>query len=542
MDRDEPCFLCQYGTLRGIKGVKSGNNLEFLPALVSSQSGSLNDNSEPHSGFHNDKVNGDVSLGLKYNVTSNITADLTFNPDFSQVESDVAQVDVNTTFALFFPERRPFFQEGGDLFRTFHRVVYTRSLNNPIAAAKLTGRFNRTSVAYIGGVDENSPVILPFEEQSAILNTDLNSTSNILRFKQTFLEDSFIGALVTDRRLTGGGSGTTLSTDGVVRFLKNYRFEWQFLASHTEEPADSSLSASIADQVGENATFDHGRHTAAFDGESFWGRAVYTSLERDARLWNFDFDYWEWSPRFRADNGFVTSNSKRQVNFWSGLNLWTNTKVLDRISPNINLGHVWNFDGVRKDQWVQPSLNASFKSQTFVWLSYLLSQERFAGKDFTSLNRFMMNVNSNFSDPFRMGFFVARGRFIFRDFDNPQLGTGTNFDIWATIKPQQRLVIQPQVSYSQLSATGGGEEFFSGYIFRTRMNYQFTRELFVRLVVQYNDFGKSLEVDPLLTYRLNAFSAFFIGSTHDFRNFDQTSGFTQTARQFFLKFQYLYQL
>lgn len=542
IDRNEPCFLCQYGTLKGIRNVKSGKNIEFLPSIVSSQSGSLNDSGDPNSGFNNGKIDGDFSLGLKYNITSVLTADLTFNPDFSQVEADVAQIDVNTTFALFFPERRPFFQEGSDLFRTFVRTVYTRSINNPIGAGKITGRFNRTSIAYIGGVDENTPFILPFEEQSAILNTDLNSTSNILRIKQTFLEDSYFGVMLTDRRLDEGGSGTVVGTDGVVRFLKNYRFEWQFLASHTEEPSDSTLSVDIEDQLENQTTFNGGKHTVVYDGESFWGRAIYASIERDARKWNFDLEYWEWSPTFRADNGFVTSNDRRQAIFWTGYNFWLKTGLVDRMTPNFNLGRAWNFNEVRKDQWIQLSINANLKAQTFIWLSYIFSQERFANKDFSGIQRLMMNVNSNFSDPLRLGFFLSHGRSIFRDFDDPQLGNGTNVSAWGTIKPQQRLIIQPEFRFSQLSPLKGGEDFFSGYIFRTRLNYQFTRELFIRLVVQYNDFSQNIEIDPLLTYRVNAFTAFFIGSTHDYKNFEETSGFTQSARQFFLKFQYLYQL
>jgi len=75
------------------------------------------------------------------------------------------------------------------------------------------------------------------------------------------------------------------------------------------------------------------------------------------------------------------------------------------------------------------------------------------------------------------------------------------------------------------------------------LNYQLTRELFLRLVVQYNDFSKGIDFDPLLTYRLNAFTAFFIGSTLDYQSdFENVSGYKLSSRQYFLKFQYLYQL
>ncbi len=543
MDRDEPCFLCQYGTLKGIKGIKSGKNIEFLPSVVGSQFGTLNNSDDPTAGFNNEKVDGEIALGVKYNITSNLTTDLALNPDFSQIEADAAQINVNTTFALFFPERRPFFQEGADLFRTFMRTVYSRQINNPIVAAKLTGRFNRTSIAYIGGRDENTPIILPFEVQSAFLATDKKSTTNILRVKHTLKDDSYVGTMLTDRRLDGGGSGTVLGIDGQLRFLKNYKFEWQYSASFTEEPEDSTLSVDIENQVGEEVTFDKGKHTALYDGESFWGRGIYTSLERSARFWHFDIDYWEWSPKFRADNGFITSNSKRQTNWWTGFSIYPKAKLIDQIFPSASFGRVWNFDGVRKDEWLQSSISFNLKAQTSIWVSHLWSRERFAGIDFPGVRRFMLNVNSNFSDPLRLGIFFSKGRSIRRDFDDPELGNTTNFEAWGTIKPMQRLIIQPNFTFSKLTSRQDGEEFFSGFILRTRLNYQLTREFFLRLVVQYNDFSKGIDFDPLLTYRLNAFTAFFIGSTLDYQSdFESVSGYKLSSRQYFLKFQYLYQL
>ena len=99
--------------------------------------------------------------------------------------------------------------------------------------------------------------------------------------------------------------------------------------------------------------------------------------------------------------------------------------------------------------------------------------------------------------------------------------------------------------YSRLEDRDTGENFFSGYILRVRTNYQFSRRLFLRTVVQYNDFSERLEIDPLLTYRINPFSAFYVGSTHDYdtypgRTQDASRFLQQSQRQFFFKFQYLF--
>jgi hypothetical protein len=535
-DPNDACLLCQFGTLSGIEILNQGRDLELLATLVGFQSGALEDDSDPHSNFDNDNIDGDASFGIKYSLSSSITADAAINPDFSQVESDVGQIDVNTTFALFFPERRPFFQEGSDLFDTWINAVYTRSINDPLVAAKLTGRLGKSSIAYIGARDEESPIILPFEDESEIISAG-KSTSNILRYKQTFSGGNYLGGLLTDRRLDGDGSGSLLTSDGMIRFLKSYSLEMQAAASHTKEPDDTALTSDI-----EVIDFDRGNYTAAFDGESFWGHAFYASFERDARHWNFDIDYTETSPTFRADNGFVTRNDSRRIIPWTGVLFYPDSKIIEHIFPNINAGWIWNFDDVRKDEWVNTELNVQFKGQTSTSVSYLASRERFQDIVFPGIRRWESYVESNFSDFVSVGTWASQGRFIARNEDPPVLGRGTVLDLWGSIKPIKRLVIQPNYSYSELRHPDTDSTFFSGFILRTRANYQFTRELSLRFVVQYDDFDKAFDIEPLLTYKLNPFTIFYIGSTLAYMDYEETREPVQTSRQFFLKLQYLFQV
>ena len=257
IDRDDPCLLCQFGTLTGMQGVKPGGALEVMPAVVASQTGQLEEPGDPNSEFKNQDPDGEISLFVRYPFASGLTTEAAINPDFSQVESDVAQIDVNTTFALFFPERRPFFQEGADLFSTNFDVVYTRQINDPLLAGKLIGRMGRTTLAYLTAFDENSPIMLPFQERSYVGMAG-KSFSNIGRFQQTFWRDSFVGAILTDRRFEdNAGSGTTGGVDGRFRFLGNYSIEYQALASYTREPDDTTLTTGINDM-----TFASGEHTA----------------------------------------------------------------------------------------------------------------------------------------------------------------------------------------------------------------------------------------------------------------------------------------
>jgi len=121
--------------------------------VVSSQSGERQDPDDQHSPFDNSNPESELALNARYRLSPDLTTEAAINPDFSQIESDAAQVDVNTTFALYYPERRPFFQEGSDLYNTYIDAIYTRSINDPDFAVKLTGRTNRSSFFYLAARD-----------------------------------------------------------------------------------------------------------------------------------------------------------------------------------------------------------------------------------------------------------------------------------------------------------------------------------------------------------------------------------------------------
>lgn len=542
ISRDDPCWLCQMGTVEGITGAAPAGKFEFLPAFTGSQSASLPSFDNPTGGLDNGRMSTDPSFGAKYSFSSNLVADVAVNPDFSQIESDAAQIDVNSTFAIFFDERRPFFQEGSELFDTPTPTVYTRSINNPRGVAKVTGRAGKTSYSYVGGFDQNSPIILPFEESSRFVEAG-ESYSSLLRLKQEFGTNSHVGALVTDRRYTEfGGSGSTFALDGNIRLSNSVSLQTQLTASQTAEANDLELSEQVGD-----ITFDNGKRTGAFDGESFAGWAADVQLNRNTRHMNSEVSYKARNPTFRAANGFITQNNQQELFFFTNYTFYRDSEsFIQRISPQTLGGYFWNFDGQRKDEFLWLGLNMQMKGQTHLNARVLIaSNERFAGQDFRGMNRLNFNVNSNFSQRMQVGAFVGHGDAISRNPSNPEMGTGTDLSVWTTIKPTSRLSISPQINYSSLKSQVNDEEVFSGYILRTRTNYQFTKRLFMRVIAQYNDFAKRMEIDPLVTYKVNPFTAVYFGSTHDFLDFDQRTngqnpGFYQTQRQVFFKLQYLF--
>jgi len=535
ISRDDPCFLCQFGTLSNLDGLEPSTNLDIIPALVGTQSADLAAPGDVHSGLDNGRVAMEPSVNLKYTVTPSLTAEARVNPDFSQVESDAARIDANQTFALFFPERRPFFQEGSELFETWIDVVHTRSINAPIAAGKVTGRFGRTSVAYLSAVDEQSPMLLPFEERSATLDVG-QSASNIVRARRTFGDNSFVGATLTDRRLLDdAGGGSVVSADAKVQVWQNYRVEAQIAASNTSEPT----SASLSDPIGVD-TFDRGAHTAALDGETFQGHAAFLSVDRNARHWTFDLAYNRYSPTFRTPNGFETRNDSRRLRMFQGYQFYFENRFIERLQPGVFGFTERNFDDVTREMYGQMSLSARFKGQTYLWANVGLGRERFSGAMFERLTNWNVNVNSTFSDPLRVGVNVNGGRSIRRS-DTPEIGRRRSASVWATVQPTQRLTtLQPRVNYATLRDRETGAAFFEGYILRAKTSVQVTRELSARLITQYNHFSGRVDVEPLGSYQINPFSVFRVGTTHDYRMTpNDPAAFAQTGRQIFFKFQYL---
>jgi hypothetical protein len=529
LTQNESCLLCQNGVLTGLTGVRAGARVELLPALVASQAGGLSVEGDPSS-FRNADPTAAVSLGVRYPFRAGWMAEATYNPDFSQVESDAAQIDVNTTFALSYPERRPFFQEGAELFQTNISQVYTRAINSPIGAAKLVGREGRTSVGYIGAVDERTPILVPLEERSFFVGAD-RSVSNIVRLHHTVGDASHVGLLLTDRRFDGGGSGSTVGVDTRIRLPGNWQINAQLVASHTAEPETGDLS----DQ---DVTFGDG-HTVTLDGERFGGWASHLNVNRYSNTYGLGFTYRDATPTFRTASGFQSRNDFRTASAFVQRIYRPETGVLDRATVSLQANQGWSFDGVIRDQFVAPAVFLGMKRQTHVNFGARHGHERFDGTRFRDLTTVWANAKSSFSDRMSVGVSASGGDWIHRRFGAAQVGQGLSAGAWAELKPTQRIVLEPSIAYQRMDGQDG-DELFAGYIARTRASYQFTRELFARVVVQYNDFGEALSFEPLIMYRLNPLSILYVGSSHAYGGLDEPYGLERTDRQFFLKVQYLF--
>ena len=533
---DNSCLLCQNGTLTDIREVESSNTIEILPYVVATQSGSLNDMSDPNSGFDNGPVEPKIGGSISYSPTSTSSLDLVVNPDFSQVETDAAQISVNETFALFYSEKRPFFKRGSELFSTREDLYYSRTINNPLAAGKYTKKSDDFSIAFLSAYDRNAPFIIPGKEQSSQVQSDQGAYNNVLRTKYNIGQESHVGGLITTRN-QGQGSNYVGSLDWDLLLADNYYFRGQTAYSSTQELDDLSL-------YDNQRRFGDTSYDAAFNGEKYRGYLITTELAREAKYYNFSIGYSSYSPTFQSQVGFINETNRRLFEGSQSISYYPDNDILTQGSVSTSGTWRYDFSGQFQERYIFVRLSNSFAGQNSLNLSYLpVNDERFRGQLFRNIYRGTISFNSNTWDAFSFGGSLEIGRDINRT-ANPVLGTGYSISGNVTIKPTPRFRLTFNYNYSTLSELDGSETFYSGDIYRLNARYHFTSKWYTRLISEYDSFNDEIQLYPLVSYKANPFTKFYIGVTSYVTEFNQSGAggfrdYKETSRQFFVKFQYL---
>ena len=530
-DRSNPCWICQFGTLKGIQGIEQKGSFEFLPTLVGSQASELGENGT----LKNGDSFGEASLGIKYNFSSSRVAEITINPDFSQVEADEEQVDVNTTFALHYPEKRPFFNEGADLINTPINVVYTRSINNPTGAGRIINRSQKDNWVLLSAFDEDSPYIIPGEEQSFTRLGGM-SYSNIFRYKRALNEGSFLGLIATDRRMVNNnGSGSVVGFDTRYRFNDKYQVEFQSVFSHTQEPNDSLLVSTST--FGDN-------HTFTFDGESFSGNAVKIEFDRNTEHWRLEAGYDHKTPTFRAENGFESSNNSRRI-YGQSVWIYHPDNFFTQVIGGFHTGVEHNFDGEQKAKYIVGFGNLSMPRQTRLQFQYVRRfQYRFKDTELNGTYDLRLNLNSQFSERYQFGTNIGRHVAAVRFLEVPEEGRLATNRFWVRMQASKQLNVGLSYNFQKMTTMDKKTDYFSGYTTTLRASYQHNKSLGFKVLAQYNDFSKTFQIQPLLTYQPSPFTIFYIGSTQNQNvntlSYDAINAGQLTNRQYYLKFQYLF--
>lgn len=534
LDRNNPSWLGQGGVLKGLEGIKPGKSLSFLPYLMMEQNGDRSDVSDPESPMEMSKIKARVGGGITYSPGPNTTINAVINPDFSQIESDAGQISVNSTFALYYPERRPFFMAGMDLLQT--PMYYSRTINNPLFATKINGKAGRFSYLALAADDRNTSITVPGEEKSNTVTTGERSYAGAARVRYDMENENFVGALLLNRNFTDGHNYVG-GLDWNLKFWKNWYWSGELFLSKTREMNNTELFDNTRE-------FGSTGKDAAFNGERYYGTGMHLALSRSGRKYSFSVVQNNFSPTYQTYNGMFPEVNIRTSNMNHRYTFHINGKVIQRMQVFSNALLGYNYDGDFKRLNIQPGFSVSMIGQTQVSYTYtVVNQERFSDVLFKGVNRSQYNLSTKPLKGVSISFSGSTGKSIRRS-SEPELGKGYNLTTSLSLEPVSWLKTSFSWSTSRLESIATGSEFYDGHIFRNVTTFQFTRKLFVRGIGEYNTFDNSFNIYPLVSYKFNAFTMFCAGMTRDYLEYnqDESNIYRATGHQYFVKLQYLFTL
>jgi len=501
----------------------TSRRLDLLPYLtVGTQNGAGEERS----------VTSRIGLSGKYWITSDFIFDWAIRPDYSQIESDQPQIDVNTTFAFYYPEKRPLFLERKELFQTPIQAIYTRTINDPTATFKLSGRLRKIDIGYIMAWDKHTPWIIPLAQQSFPVSSDRRSLSSILRVRHELPGESSIGLLGTSRELENSFS-RVLGADGMIRLLKNYYLGFQGLLSWNKEPDDTTLFQGYP-------WITFGEHTSAFDGEEFSGKAFMASLSRKGGRY-VDFDLWStgYSPQFRADNGYISSNDLRDHGVRANLKFAPYRFMIEQLNPGLSFRKIQGYDGENRESSLTSSLELMFKRQNYFSFEQTWSTKTFQDYRFDRIWTVQGFWSNRTLGPFSPNVLYKYGRQINYSTFPPELGYSSLFNSWLDFSPLSKLGLKLSYTRYLLWEEPMQNKIHDTMTLSNDIIYSFPRHLTSRLRLQYSSDTKAIELSPLLSFEPTPFSVFYLGSNHSFEKTGSLLDARETECRIFMKLQYL---
>ena len=525
-DRSNNCYLCQALRLVGFAGADPGRNIEVDPTLVATRAEARE--SFPDGPFATRVSKVDPGISGRWSVTPNLTFNGTVNPDFSQVEADAAQLDINTRFALYYGEKRPFFLEGMDYFELPLNVVYTRTMADPSWGAKLTGKVGKGVVGAFVVRDDVTNLVIPSSQYSRSTGLALRNTASVLRYRYDVGRSSTLGLIATDRE-GDGYFNRVLGADAVLRFTESTTLRLTALGSRTRYP--SATAEAFAQPRG------------TFGGSAFDVMAIHGT-----RDWEQYVHYQDFDEDFRADLGYVP-----QVGY-----TFLDTGVLRN----------WYHDD--PDHWF---------NNIQVWVGYELTRDpernrlrevygtflEYSGPKQSWLSALLYTGRQSFQGvPFDHNTLRVRGGFQPNGDVILSLSTFYGDDVdYGGVRQARRLTLTPGLGlfagrHFRLTLEHAYERLWvpEGLLYRAHLTelravYQFTVRAFLRAIVQRGDytFSKSLYDPPvnprhkglltqvLFSYKVNPQTALYVGYSDNYLG-NQSVGLTQTDRAVFFKIGY----
>ncbi len=475
--RANASFLIQSGTLKSLTDLRRGLVMDVTPELTAR----LDENDfEPGYG-----------MTVRWGVTQNLSAAGTLNPDFSQVEADVGQVTVNQRFALFYPEKRPFFLEGLEQFDTPNALIYTRQIENPMGGIKLIGKVGGTGVAYIGAIDDNGRV--PAEHPIV----------NLLRLRRDLGASSTIGLAYTDR-IRENSWNRVLGTDARVIWKKIWFSDAQIAASWTSPGGSAGVRNGI---LWDMTLYDR-------TGYSYGNHAELVGI----------------SPDFEAQSGFVNRVNIVQGR-WANRFTWYGKPgaLLENTTTFVLISPLWRYhdffalgstlEGNANEQWL-----FTLRGGWGVNANYQVAHQRFDQQDYDHVQvdsagtlipfvipHGLYNLwggNIGFNTPSRALTTSANaGAGMGVIFPEAAESRGVNTFVGITWKPTPSLRVDGQWTRQSLHRAVDGSWFSTANIPRLKVEYQLRRDIFFRYIGQYTDQRVDALRDPRYGYPLVVFDS-----------------------------------
>ena len=534
LPRDTSCFICNVKPLKGMENLPSGSHFVVTPYLTgSSQSYPEGDLGSP---LKTDSPDYEPGLDIKWIPNPNLAIDMTVNPDFSQVESDVAQITANERFALFFPEKRPFFLEGKDLFTTPLRAVYTRTMTSPDWGTRATGRYGTYEFTALAGQDQGGgSVIIPGANGSTFVDQDFESRIALARFRRNGSK-GFTSFLATHREVDGGGHNTVLGPDFQWRPTPSDEITGQVLFSSSQTPNRPDLNEE-------------------FDGRSLSDYAAYLYWFHRTKTIDYYIDFTDIGKGFRADNGFVPQAGFRKVYGEIGYTLRYEDTFIHRLRLYSFGDYSEDRDGRQLTQLFSAGCGMSGRYNSFM-------RFRFAREDV------MAGVRTFERDQFYYTFdFQPGGRCsqVYLtgiagdevDFTHARLGNGHTVNLNLTFQPADTLKIDLAGSRQYLDVddlSGNRARLFTATVARIQSTYFLSAKSYFRLIAQKVETARNASLytkeipdesgyfsgSALFAYKLNWQSLIFLGYGQN-QDLSDLGKYEKSGRDVFVKVSYAFQ-
>jgi hypothetical protein len=533
LPRGRNCFICSENVLTGLSGLPPGGNIVAAPYVTASQETVPR---EDGNGLVGKPAEFDGGLDVKWTPSAGVALDGTINPDFSQIESDVARIGVNERFALFYPEKRPFFLEGVDLLSTPVTAVYTRSITSPRWGLRGTGKSGSTSwTALVADDRGGGSVILPGPNGSDFANQDFSSLDLVGRVRHD-LGRSFVSFLVTDKEISGGGNNRVFGPDFRFSPTEADTITGQLVTSRSETPDRPELAAEW-----------DGRTLSGHGADVWWAHTTETV--------DWAVEYKDFSNGFRADLGFVPQVGFREGFVDTGYT-FRPKGFFSRLRTFFFADTIADREGELLSQVVSPGFGFDAKYNSNARFEFR-SEKVLAGDSVLPRTRLVYSLSAA---PVRwLGRVSLEGSIGEEiDFAGARRGHGGRTAASVIVRPGNHLELdfRGEIQWMNLKPEGEPESkrLFTAFVERLKATYTLTARSYVRVIGQYvetranpelyaepvEERSGSFSASALVAYRLNWQSVVFLGYG-DARTLSEEGGLPPENRQLFLKVSYAFQ-